>query len=102
MTLDKAVTACVALAALLLCAESRGQTAPAEAAELSPEPASQQAARMGAVLDGQLSHARWWYYGWTSGYAAISITETVLNATASGDAQTAARVGIVISTAGFL
>jgi hypothetical protein len=56
---------------------------------------------MTAVLDAQYKNAKVWYWSWTSGYGAISIVETVLNAANTGDARTAAQVGIVTSTFGF-
>jgi hypothetical protein len=71
-------------------------------AEVKVEDASAaEVARMTAVLDGQYKNAKIWYWTWTAGYGAISIVETVINATATGDARTAAQVGIVTSTFGF-
>jgi hypothetical protein len=58
-------------------------------------------ARMTAVLDSQVGHARAWMWSWASVYGAVSITETVLNATSHGGAQSSAQVNIATSTFGF-
>ena len=62
---------------------------------------AEEVSRMSAVLDAQYNNARLWYWSWASIYGAISIVETVLNATTTGDARTSAQVGIVTSTFGF-
>lgn len=56
---------------------------------------------MTAVLDAQDKNAKVWHWSWTSGYGALSIVETVLNATSTGDGRTSAQGGIVTSTFGF-
>jgi hypothetical protein len=79
----------VVLAAFLLASEA---CAAEDAAEV---------ARMTAVLHSQVTNARVWLWTWASVYGAISLTETVINASSTGGSQTSAQVNIATSTFGF-
>jgi hypothetical protein len=68
---------------------------------LQPDADAAEVAKMAAVLDSQVPHARAWMWSWASIYGAVSITETVLNATSHGAAQSSAQVNIATSTFGF-
>jgi hypothetical protein len=67
---------------------------------LAPDPDAD-VTQMTAVLDSQVGNARAWMWSWASVYGAVSITETVLNATSHGGAQSSAQVNIATSTFGF-
>jgi hypothetical protein len=94
----------VVLAAFLLaseaCAAEDGQS-PAQEVQAQEDIDAAEVARMTAVLHSQVTNARVWLWTWASVYGAISLTETVINASSTGGSQTSAQVNIATSTFGF-